>query len=184
MWGVSLDFELSARPTNTHLLHHRSEAATKLRELSKGLFQDGGEGKETKGVPSRSRVENDHRVVHRLDEPAKHIVSLGTFGSPKKIRVSIPLHDFGKAHRLVHTRNAESQILHDRVHKTVFVCQNVQGWYNCFFKCPPTGSSLCSIISWIEPVGSISIAERLSNPLTLVGTFVNFCPNASLLSPI
>lgn len=37
----------------------------------------------------------------------------------------------------------------------------------------------CSTISWIALVGSISIANRLSNPLTFVASFENFWPKAS-----
>jgi hypothetical protein len=37
----------------------------------------------------------------------------------------------------------------------------------------------CSTISWIELVGSISIAYRLSNPFTFVASLENFWPNAS-----
>ena len=37
----------------------------------------------------------------------------------------------------------------------------------------------CSTISWMALVGSISIAKRLSKPLTFVASFENFWPNAS-----
>lgn len=37
----------------------------------------------------------------------------------------------------------------------------------------------CSTISCIALVGSISIANKLSNPFTLVASFENFWPNAS-----
>jgi hypothetical protein len=37
----------------------------------------------------------------------------------------------------------------------------------------------CSTISWIALVGSISIADKLSNPLTFVASLENFCPKAS-----
>lgn len=47
--------------------------------------------------------------------------------------------------------------------------------------CPPMiPFGFWSIISWIEPVGSISMANKLEKPVTRVGDLLNFWPNASL----
>lgn len=87
------------------------------------------------------------------------------------------LHDLRKAHRLVHTRNRKRQILHHCAHPTALVsCTDPSaGW----FSTPHKANVHDSIISCRLPLGSISIAYRLSNPLTFVASLPNFCENAS-----
>ncbi len=85
-------------------------------------------------MASGSGVEDDDRVLHRLDV----------------------LHDLGKNPSPRLHRDRKRQVLH---HRPI---------------APPLLSD-CSIISWMLEFGSISMAERLSNPLTLVASLPNFC---------
>jgi hypothetical protein len=87
------------------------------------------------------------------------------------------LHDLRKAHRLVHTRNRKRQILHHCAHPTALV--SYTGPSARWSGTPDEGDVHDSIISCRLPLGSISIANRLSKPLTFVASLPNFCENAS-----
>jgi hypothetical protein len=84
------------------------------------------------------------------------------------------LHDFCKPHRFVHTGNGKRKILHHRSHPSALI-----GWNFSYMAHPVECDIQLSIISCKLPLGSISIANRLSNPFTLVASLPNFCENAS-----
>lgn len=58
-----------SKPSFSHLVDHRTQAAAQSRKLPQRLFENGGERQKTEGVPGRGGVEDDHRVFHRLDVP-------------------------------------------------------------------------------------------------------------------
>ncbi len=94
---------LEAEGDGTHLVDHRPEAPSERGELGERLLEDGGEGEEAQGVAGRGGVEDDDRVLHRLDV----------------------LHDLREPHRLVHAWDREGEVLHERTHRAAlrFGCQ-------------------------------------------------------------
>ncbi|SRR5258706_6062403 len=87
------------------------------------------------------------------------------------------LHNLGKAHGLVYTRDGYCQILDNRRD-----CSTLFGTLGMELRPYPKGREFVEpllIISWREDVESISIAYKLSKPLTLVASLLNFWPKAS-----
>lgn len=98
---ITPSIQLSARITLltpgqhfTYLIEHRPKTPPQRRKLCQRLFQHAGEAQEAQRVPCGCRVKDDDAVLHTLDM----------------------LHDLGKAHGFVYSRNRKCEVLHHGRH--------------------------------------------------------------------
>lgn len=155
-----------------------------LRDLGQGLFEDRGKLEEAQGVAGGGRVEDDGFVGERLDL----------------------LEDFGKGHGLVDAGDLQRERWSVRLRERALLAEKGRKeWQkereerekkserghtanarSCIMPpMPPPMELTSSCSAWpasrscMLPLGSISMALRLSKPLTRRASLPNFCEKAS-----
>ena len=160
-----------------NLANHRSKSPSERAQFSQCLFQHCRERQESERVSCRCSVEHDHRVFHRLDVSFWAICFQHQTSNDDNRMCA--LHDLRETHRFVYPWYSKCEILHHWTHHSIRVSYTSHQHLSHQTSSSDSHYAHCSTISWIALVGSISIANKFSNPFTFVASFENFWPNAS-----